>query len=296
MSNAFRPQLCPNEQIDLDKITYPLLASFKLDGIRCIIKGGIIYSRALKELGNGNLSIRFEALRKYSMVHNVILDGELYCTSLSFNDLSGVIRSDNHELPDDLEFWCFDIIDGEDKDFEQRVTQYTNIRAPFFHPVVQKVVNSPAAVAVAFDFALKNGFEGLILRCPKSKYKFGRCTAKSNTAFKVKPYITFDNKIIGVTQATEAREGSEKKINELGYSTTSQKKDDRVLIERAATFVVLHEGKELGVSLAMTNEEKEEIWKNRDSYIGKTIEYKGLVVGSKDVPRHAVMIRYREDK
>ena len=37
---TFKPQLCPNEQIDLGTIKYPLLASFKLDGIRCIVKDG----------------------------------------------------------------------------------------------------------------------------------------------------------------------------------------------------------------------------------------------------------------
>jgi hypothetical protein len=46
----------------------------------------------------------------------------------------------------------------------------------------------------------------------------------------------------------------------------------------------------------MTDEEKEKVWKEKDSYIGKTIEYKAMLVGSKDLPRHPVYIRMRPDK
>jgi len=114
----------------------------------------------------------------------------------------------------------------------------------------------------------------------------------------MKPFQTFDAKIIDVIQGTEVRKGAKKKINELGNSVTSKKKDDRILINRACDFVVMYEGKELKVSIAMTNEEKEEVWKNRDNYIGKWIEYKGMKVGMKEdgLPRHPVFIRFRIDK
>lgn len=46
----------------------------------------------------------------------------------------------------------------------------------------------------------------------------------------------------------------------------------------------------------MTDEEKEEVWKYRKKYLGKIIEYKGMLVGSKDLPRHPVYLRMREDK
>jgi len=42
----------------------------------------------------------------------------------------------------------------------------------------------------------------------------------------------------------------------LAESVTSHKKDDRHLIEKASTFLVNYEDKELKVTLAMTDEEK----------------------------------------
>jgi DNA ligase-1 len=300
MIHNFKPQLCPNDQIDLTKIKYPLLASFKLDGIRAVFMNGELYSRSLKVLPNENLHKRFQILKDYSKQHNVILDGEMYCDSVTFNELSGIIRSDNQELPYDLEFWCFDLLDITNKKLEDRFMDYKKLERShpynYFHSVIQKQVESAEEATACFEFALEHGFEGIILRNPDSRYKFGRATVKENIAFKVKPFITFDAIVTGVGQATEAREGSEKKINELGRSVTSKKLADRVLIPKASTFKVMYEGKELEVSLAMTNEEKEEIWANQQKYIGKTIEYKGMIVGSKDLPRHATFIRFRGDK
>ncbi len=302
MIKDFKPQLCPNEQPDLDTLKYPLLASFKYDGIRAIFINGQIYSRSLKPLTNVALQARFRAIKDHSKDNNVILDGEFWCSSVTFNELSGIIRSDDKDLPDDLVFHCFDYLTEENKSFMARVKDYSSQKQLekeskyYYSPVVQKVVNDKETLEASFDFALNNGFEGLILRNPTSKYKFGRASLKQDIAYKMKPYLTYDSKIIKITQSTEVREGAEKKINELGRSVTSQKKADRVLIEKAATFVVYHNGNELGVSLPMTDEEKTYIWNNQAEFIGRTIEYKGLAIGSKHVPRHSVFLRYRDDK
>lgn len=292
----FRPMLCPNELPDLDKVTYPMLASFKLDGIRCIFKDGELLSRSLKELPNIHLHVKFAHLKEYSKKNNVILDGELYCTSVDFNALSGIIRSDEHDLPDDLEFYCFDLLDANKKTFKDRVQDYMYLRQPSLVQVAQTEVNSAEEVQSYFEHAIKSGYEGLILKDPSSYYKFGRASFKSNTAYKCKLYESFDAQIIDITQATVAREGSEKKVNELGRSVTSQKKADRELINKAATFIVLYNNMPLGVSIALTDEEKEEIWANKHKYIGRWIQYKGMLIGSKDLPRHPVFERYRDDK
>ena len=298
----FKPQLCPNEQPDISKLRFPLLASFKYDGIRAIFINGKLLSRSLKPLENKSLNDRFHAIKQYSKDNNVILDGEFYTDSVPFNDLSGIIRSDDKELPEDLCFYCFDYLTEENKTFMARVKDYNHARdlekecKGYFHPVTQKVIGDIETLEASFQFALEHGFEGLILRNPTSHYKFGRASLKQDIAYKMKPYVTFDAKIINVVQATEAREGSEKTINELGRSVTSQKKADRVLINKAAVFTVLYEGKELGVTIALTDIEKEEIWVNKDKYLGRWIEYKGMLVGSKDLPRHPVFLRYRDDK
>jgi DNA ligase-1 len=294
----FKPMLCPNETIDIKTLKYPLLVSYKLDGIRCIFRNGEMTSRALKQFPNVQLRKRFEGLNKVCNLKNIVLDGELLSKSLTFNELSGLTRQLDKELPDDLYFYCFDIVHKEQFyiPFQVRIVNLHELEAPYVKIVKQKLLQTVEEVNDYYQEALDWGCDGLILRDPNGKYKFGRGTIKEGLIYKMKPFQTFDAKIISVIQATEVREGAEKKINELGRSVTSKKKDDRILIEKASAFTVLYEEKELKVTIAMTDEEKEEVWKNKEQYIGRMIEYKGMLVGAKDLPRHPIFLRFRDDK
>jgi DNA ligase-1 len=301
----FKPLLAPNEKVDLSTLSYPLLASTKLDGIRCIFYKGQILSRSLKQIQNKQLREQFEVIRAYTEKNNLILDGEIYSPKLTFQEITHFVMTQDlgdEQLPDHLKFYCFDVIANEDWTIPFHVRYPTCFSlASKFSDIIgvgQTPVDNAQEVAEHFERVLKDGFEGLILRDPKSLYKFGRGTVKEGIIFKVKPFVTFDAKITGVEQSTEVNEDAEKKTNELGRSVTSKKIGERHLIEKASAFWVDYDGKPLKVVLAMTDPEKVAVWANRASLIGKTIEYKGMKIGMKDggVPRHPVMIRYREDK
>jgi len=313
-TKTFKPMLAPNQEVGLNKIKYPILASYKLDGIRCIFYKGHILSRSLKPIQNKQLKEKFEPLRQFTEDNECIFDGEIYSPDLTFQEITSFVMTQDFEdkksikkfgkimeIPNHLKFYCFDYIGnlGINEWFILRedtacglIALFQNIASMVNH----KELKSNKEVEAYFELALENGFEGLILRDPEGRYKFGRGTFKEGLIYKVKPYRTFDAEIIGVVQATVVDPNAEKKINELGRSVTSKKKNDRILIEKASAFKVEYEGKELKVVIAMTDEEKEEIWKNRYSYIGKMIEYKGLCIGMKDVPRHPIMVRFRKDK
>ena len=312
---SFKPQLCPNEKVDLSTLSYPLLASCKLDGIRCIFYKGQILSRSLKQIQNKQLREKFEPIRAWTEKTGNVIDGEIYDPKMTFQEITSFVMTEDLtdpktikkngcilEIPETLNYYAFDFLYGEQThhSFYERLTALADviieIKSPYIHPVLHKKVNTKEEVEQTFEWALNNDYEGLILRNPNSPYKCGRFTIKEGGAFKIKPFVTFDAKITGVEQSTEVNEDAEKKTNELGRSVTSKKKDDRHLIEKASAFWVEYEGKPLKVVLAMTDPEKVAVWANRASLIGKTIEYKGMLVGSKDVPRHPVMIRYREDK
>lgn len=314
MAQKFKPMLAPNEELEgktvEDKaktLPLPLIASYKIDGIRCIFKDGNMYSRSLKDIPNEKLHERFALLKRFSKDNNVVLDGELYAHSIPFNELSGVCRRLSSELPEDLKFYCFDMMDSTAEGLlcnepfrgraEKVVTLQDQVGSEYYEPVAQAIIETPEGIVAYFNAAVEWGCDGLILRHPEGKYKFGRGTLKEGLIYKLKPYTTFDAKIIEVVQGTEVDPNAKKKINELGYSETSKKKGDRIPVDKACDFVVMHEGeKRLKVMIAMTDVEKREVWKNRDSYIGRWIEYKGLLVGAKELPRHPVFLRFRDDK
>jgi DNA ligase-1 len=346
---SFKPQLLPNEKVDLSTLNYPLLASCKIDGIRCIFYKGQILSRSLKEIPNRQLKEKFEPIRAWTEKTGNVIDGEIYDPSLSFQEIVSYVMTDDLtdpktikkngcilEIPETLNYYAFDFLYGEQThhSFYERLTALADviieIESPYIHPVVHKSINNKEEVEQTFEWALKNNYEGLVLRNPNALYKFGRFTIKEGGAYKVKPFLDFDGQIIDVIQATEVIQltndkeqrllndgiidiednlsekniddlyqktyGKLKKVNELGRSVTSKKKGDRICIDKASAFMVKYEGKDLKVVLSMTDEEKEEVWKNKESYIDRWISYKGMLVGAKDVPRHPVMIRFREPK
>jgi DNA ligase-1 len=285
-----------------------MMASYKLDGMRCIFKNGEMLSRQFKPIINKQLNERFEPLKKMSLERGEIYDGELYSHELNFQEIMHYCRTDDlgdEPLPESINFYCFDWLYGTDPEAYPNMTasmryesieEMSGMNIPHFIGLEQRIVSTPEQVKQMFEEAIAAGFEGLILKTPESKYKFGRISIASGTAYKFKPYQTFDSKIIGVEQATEVDPTVERKVGELGYHKTSRKKGDRIPIEKASAFRVLYDGKEVKVSLAMTDEEKEKVWREKDSYTGKYIEYKAMLVGSKDLPRHPVFTRFREDK
>lgn len=323
----FEPMKAYNKTEDLSCIRYPKLVSFKLDGIRCEMKDGQLLSRSLKLIVNQQIREKLEPLVVYAQMADIILDGEIYAHGIPFGLISSCVMTQDYtkkesiiawqilcekhdfdmtreEVFSKLKFYSFDCVNqgNFDEPFEDRhdVLQDIGNMDEFneiFVEVEQAVIESYADVKIYFEYALEEGYEGLMLKEANSKYKCGRTTYKEDTMHKLKPYVTLDARIIAVVQATVVDPNAEKKINELGRSVTSKKKGDRILVERASDYVVLYEGKEVKPTIALTKREKEEIWANRESYIGKMIEYKGMLYGSLIVPRHPIFSgRYREDK
>lgn len=314
-NSSFKPLLACNEEINLDEIRYSLLASTKLDGCRCIFKDGNMLTRSLKQVPNKQLQEKFQPLKDYSKNNNVILDGEIYSHELTFQEIISFFMTEDFtdkktvkkfgkimEIPEHLNFYCFDGIKHEqfNEPFGMRVINNVNKWCQLFPnlmtEVKQTVVYNKNDTITYFEEVLEQGYEGLILRDPEGRYKFGRCTLKEGLIYKLKKFLDFDGQIIDIIQATEVDENVEKTINELGYSKTSRKKDDRNLINKASAVLVKFNNKDLKVTLAMTDEEKNEIWNNKEKYINKWITYKAMIIGSKDVPRHPVFLRFRDDK
>ena len=327
--SRFKPMLAPNEQIDLDAIKYGLLASTKLDGCRLLVYIGQLVTRSLKPLQNKQLREKFKPLCKSNVT---LMDGEVYAEGIPFYMISSCFTTQDYntkksiqrwqvlcetyemditreEVLKKLKFYIFDCVHDEhfNEAFVHRVSFAEDLAKDFpdlIVPVQQVLVNSANEVRTMFKKVLKRGYEGLMLKDPNGKYKFGRGTVKEALIFKVKPYVTIDAQIIGVEQATKVDPNAPKTINELGRSVTSKKQEDRILIPRAKTFTVIYKVNgeyqvkrhEVDVGIGGTEAERDEIWANQKSYMGRWIEYKGLLVGSKDVPRHCNMERWRTDR
>lgn len=296
---GFKPMLFPNDPFKVENIKGEYMVSPKLDGIRCIFVDGEMLSRKFKPIRNAQVQKRFNHLKALSKRTGLVYDGELYIYGMNFPDISGYVMSMDKPIPEDLKFHIFDIYDPEMPD-EAAYSRHNHIQSlpetPYLEKVPQFVLNNVEAILEAYEKFRDLGYEGAILKSTKSRYKCGRLTINSRDGYKLKPYQTWDVEVVDVEQATKCKDGDEyRTITELGKSKTSKKKDDRELVEKAASFIFMFNGFECRASLAMTDPQKEEVWKNRKSYIGKRIEVKGMTVGSKDRIRHPIFVRFRDD-
>jgi DNA ligase-1 len=311
----FKPMCAPNEELPgdtvlakLQSLQYPLLASPKYDGFRCLISGNkdrgmpcnSVFSKSLKPYVNLALNQEFSRFGDSFLAAKVI-EGELYCPNMNFNELSSILRSIHKPIPGGLQLMLFDIYSagyshaGFEARFPNLVDIANNIKSNRIQVIKQKHVASADAAYEYYQLQLKIGCDGIILRNPSGIYKQGRCTLRDGIIYKIKPCTTWDAQIVDVLQSTMADPAAAKSTNELGYSVTSKKKADRILVDAASCFVVMHNGIPLKVNINGTADHEKDVWLHRDQYIGQWIEYKGMMVGAKDLPRSPRLVRYRKD-
>ncbi len=293
----FKPVLFPSEQVDPLDFQYPLFVSEKRDGHRILVTPMGLKSRNFKDEPNKYVRKKWQQLVEFCKFNELILDGELDDEDIPFNEVSSVLRSFEKPLTPGMNIYLFDVLRLRkiNEPFYSRLATAKELAIRFgLKIVIQKKCSNSQDVENMFNKFTETGGEGLILRSIKSKYKFGRYTINQGMGYKLKLIDTFDAKVIDIQQ--RMKNVGEREIDELGYMKTSSKIGDMQPVDMAGALIVDYNGHNQKVTLAMTDEEKTELWKNKGKYIGRWIEFKGMLVGSKDKVRHPVFVRWREDK
>ena len=258
-----------------EKLKFPKLASRKLDGIRCVIKGGKALSRNGKPIRN-------------QYIQSVIgspefngLDGELIVGAPNdekafSNSTSGVMSEDGTPK---FTFFVFDVIDPK-VPFQERLQVAKSIvkkaKNKHIKIVDHIVVKNIEALDKIEETFLMEGFEGVMLRSLDGPYKYGRSSVTEGHLLKVKRFSDAEAEIIGYVEEVTSAERKPK--NALGKFLCR-----------------LPNGIEFGVGGGFTREERIEFWKNKDAMIGQFCKYKYFEVGMKDAPRFPSFIGIRDE-
>lgn len=160
-------------------------------------------------------------------------------------------------------------------------------------------INSLEELYEAYEEALEDGYEGLVLTHKDHEYKYGRNSLKQGTLLKIKDDANeYDGVILEVLEGTVVKEDAERKEGKFGRTTTTSRlKGDRVGSNKAKGFLIQYEDKGtfiVGLQ-GFDDEMKKELWDNKESYIGRHFKYKGMAA-VKDFPRHAYFNCWRDIK
>jgi DNA ligase-1 len=283
-----RPMLSSNYKEE--SVRFPVYVSPKIDGVRCLVldgKGPV--SRTLKPIPNTYIREQLAPLS------NLNLDGELVVGIESSDKCfrtttSGVMSVKGEPL---FKYLVFDIVGVGD--YTTRLRKLLSL-APINNVEVikQHLVHTKEEIYDLEKFYLKEGYEGVMLRSTSSPYKFGRSTEKEGFLMKLKRFTDDEAVIIKVVGLQ--RNLNEPKINTLGYTERSTKKENKVEDELLGALEVENlKGEKFSIGSGFTVEERCKLWANRNSILGLTVKYKYFNLGNKESPRFPIFLGFRED-
>ncbi len=281
-----RPMKAPSEPLTSEQIrnlSYPVIASPKLDGFRCIVQGGRPYTASMKEIQN-----RF--VRETLSADGLnFLDGELIVGDPTdpdvFHNTSGPLRRFSGEP--DFKYYVFDTFRNPFDSFVRRWVELQHVEHPRVEVLEQVYLPTPEEVFAYEKGALARGYEGIMIRLPSGLYKQGRCTYNEMNMFKRKPFVICDAVIVGFVEAMENM--NEQTVNELGLSSRSHRAEGLVPKGTLGSLWLKAEkwgepfNARLGKGFKM--EDNQYVWDNQDKFLGTGVKVKYQLYGSKDAPR-----------
>jgi ATP-dependent DNA ligase len=259
-------------------ITYPAYVQRKFDGVRCLAvlnsdKTVTLLSRKGKEFPH------LEHIKKDVLANNknqsLVLDGELYSDTLTFQELVGLVKRvtlkpGNDKQMLEVSLRVYDCVNTrKTDDFQVRYLDITEIThgAKYLSLVENILVDNEAQIHEAQRKFVEEGYEGAMVRNLNGPYAIGK---RSPDLQKVKTFLDGEYEIVGFSEATG---------NDAGTVIWECKTPEGL------TFRVRPRG---------TREARTEQYQNGNDYIGKQLTVRYQELTDDGVPRFPVGITIRD--
>ena len=269
-------------------VEYPAAGQRKFDGVRCLAMQAegfpfniVLLTRKNKEFAGMN-SLRNQ-IALLNLPPSIVLDGELYSDTLTFQRVSGLVRKKPENLSDrdleDLEqvsYRIYDLINLSNMDMtfasRYRLLQSLLIAVPASQTnrlrLTRNVrIRNEEDVAAYLALFEEEGFEGLMVRNLESPYELDK---RSKHLQKVKTFIDDEFPIVGYYEATGNDRGTP-------------------IWECEAPNGRRFRARPMG-----TLAERRELWANRDASIGRPLTVRFFEYTDDGVPRFPVGVAIRD--
>jgi DNA ligase-1 len=296
-SKPFRPLLAaetpPLEELERLR-HFPMLASYKLDGIRAIVRNGVVVSRSMKPIPSRYVQER------WGKMHLEGLDGELLVPKqvgpTIYHDTYSAVMTHGSEEP--VRFHVFDLVSNSESQYNYRRDRLEQlldmVKDQEIIQLEQRHVETVKDILDMEQEALDAGHEGLIVRRPDGRYKQGRSTLKEGILVKVARFLTSEAIVDGFEEMYHNDNQAE--TNALGFTERSSHQANMrpsgmlgaLLVHDTKTGVAFR------IGTGFDQELRKHIWAHRHSeYLGKIAKYKFKPYGVKDAPRQPSFLGWR---
>lgn len=311
--SSLKPQLA--EDADLDKVTYPCFVQPKIDGVRAMNLTGTLTGRSMDPFKG------FGITEYFSKPEFIGLDGEMTLGDLPTAErlcsltTGAMSRFKGETEMADIHWFVFDYVTPETAQlgYQARYTLLQNRVAVLNHPRIHIVPQVHVGARLLLDHLIaehsEQGFEGTILRNPRSAYKPGRST-KEGQLWRVKPWGDFEIRVTGITEGQKNENAA--KTNTLGRTERSSAQAGMVPNGQVGSIqgtlvadVKDHLGNTMfaaGLEVTagsgeMSVAEATDYFANPHRLVGHIAKVKHMTFGAKDLPRFPTFmsIRMAED-
>jgi DNA ligase-1 len=286
-----QPMLAAKKPV-LENIKFPVIATPKIDGIRCLVIDGKALSRSFKPIPNKHIREMIEAHCPNGF------DGEIICGD-GFNDVQSMVMK--RDGTPEFTYLVFDTVrNSTDTPYAERLIHLAEdfCHTPlltFCKPLYGVLINNLEELQTQIDKDLADGYEGTMIRSPQSPYKCGRASLKEGFLTAIKHFTDGEAEVIGFEELMHNE--NEKEQDAFGHSERSSKKEFMKPADTLGAFIVkMENGTEfkIGTGKGLTAALRKEIWQNRNSYLGKLVHYRSQPHGQKDRPRIPVWHGFRD--
>ncbi len=285
-----KPLLAATYEHAVTQLAFPVLGSPKLDGIRCLIQGGVALSRNLKAIRNEYIQSRIGrlALNGY--------DGELIVGAatgdLVYNRTnSGVMSRDG--LPD----FSYHVFDRWDLAGERYLRRLESLSEAVEYPevkLVEQVLLEDQQSFNAYEITMLDaGYEGIMVRSLNGPYKMGRSTANEGILLKVKRFEDYEAIVLAIQEMESNTNPAI--VDHLGHTIRSKHQSGMIpggMLGAMLCARITKEGTPYGEPFrvapgTMVHDQRRKYWNHPDLVIGKMIKVKSFAYGEVDQPRFA---------
>jgi DNA ligase-1 len=253
--------------------------SAKLDGIRGIVRDGVLKSRKLLDIPSAHAQALFGGFEHHD---GELIAGDPFHPEV-YNRSYRAVMGEKAVDPD-LKLYVFDHVEHPEAPWSERLGRLESQGC--IVKLEQRIVTNPDEVLAYESDLLETGYEGAILRRLDGKYKFGRSTLKEGYALKLKRFTDDEGVIIGFEEGETNTNEAVK--DELGHTKRSSHAAGKVPNGRVGKFIVDFQGKPRKVATGtFKHAELKWMFENFGQVEGQWLKFRHFEHGAMDDLRHA---------
>lgn len=278
---------------NLEAVKLPVYGSYKYDGVRAFVSKGCVLSRSMKPIKNKYVQSVL-GLPKYEG-----LDGELIVGSPTSPQVFKTTTSQVNSIAGepDVKFYVFDSVDDGRKPFFRRYQAFKTVQNSLLHVVQQDLLTSYEALCNFEAAAVAEGYEGIMLRSPDGRYKYGRSTLNEHYLLKVKRFDDSEAVITGFQELMH--NGNELQVLETGRKERSHRKEGMRGSGTLGSLEVLgingrYKDVAFCIGSGFDSKMRQQVWDNKHLYLNRVVKYKHFDVGADKAPRFPIYLGLRD--